>query len=75
MPVRLDPMHNNGKPWTEVEDEYLRQHYASQPASKTAAELGRTVRSVRVRALQLGIKLGNARRGGREWRRYPKAKE
>lgn len=67
-------MHNHGKPWTEAENEYLRAHFAAQPVSRTAADLGRSVKSVRNQAQLLGLK-SQSLRGGREWRRYPKPQE
>lgn len=42
------------RPYTEYEDTYILQHYASDVHRDIAAELGRTVKSVRRRAEKLG---------------------
>ena len=40
--------------YTEKEDEYIRQHYATTPHRVIASELGRTVRSIRHRSEKIG---------------------
>jgi hypothetical protein len=44
-----------GPVWTADEEQYLREHYAKAPAKEVAAEMGRSVAAIRVRAINLGL--------------------
>lgn len=59
--------HTCGKPWSERELDYLRKAYAlGQTDTEIAADMGRTVDSIKNKRRVLG--LCNDSRGGRRWR-------
>ena len=59
--------HTCGKPWSERELDYLRKAYAlGQTDTKIAADMGRTVDSIKNKRRVLG--LCDDSRGGRRWR-------
>jgi hypothetical protein len=59
---RTETKKSNAKAWTSGEDERLRQLVISNASViDIAADLGRTVKAVRARALRLRIALGRSR--------------
>ena len=59
--------HTCGKPWSEREKDYLRKAYAlGQTDTEIAADMGRTVGSIKNKRRALG--LCDDSRGGRRWR-------
>jgi len=51
---------NSARPWPELEDAYLAQHYGTKPTSTIASELGRSCAAVYARAGVLDLTEGNA---------------
>ncbi len=51
---------NSARPWPEMEDADLAQHYGIKPTSTIASELGRTCAAVYARAGVLDLTEGNA---------------
>lgn len=49
------PLTNNRKPWTEVQDEVLREAYGKAPVERIAKVLGRTVSATEVHAREIGL--------------------
>lgn len=58
--------------WTEAEDTYLKEHYATQTAEVIAKALKRTTPSIRYRANSMGLVAGRTR--GRFWTEYEENK-
>jgi hypothetical protein len=50
---------NSQRPWTELEEEYLAQHYGLDPTSTIALATGRSTAAVYARAQLLGLSEGN----------------
>lgn len=50
---------NSKLPWSRLEEEYLFDHYGTQPASEIALFLGRSPSAVYARATSLGLTQGN----------------
>ena len=54
---KTDPLRNAGKPWNEIEDEKLKDEFASKlPISAIAIEHGRTEGAIESRLVQLKLK-------------------
>lgn len=54
---KTDPLRNAGKPWNEIEDEKLKDEFASKmPTSAIAIEHGRTEGAIESRLVQLKLK-------------------
>jgi hypothetical protein len=51
---------NSTRPWSEMEDEYLAQHYGREATSAIAATLGRSPAAIYARASSLDLTEGNA---------------
>jgi hypothetical protein len=52
---RREIFHEDGKPWTEEDVEYLREWYGKDSLLMMAYALGRTPKSVQSKAQQLGL--------------------
>lgn len=50
---------HSARPWTDLDDEYLVQHYATLPTADVAALLARSCSAVYARAGKLGLTTGN----------------
>lgn len=46
---------SHGDPWTEVQEQVLREAYGKVPTERIAKALGRTVMAVEVRAKAIGV--------------------
>lgn len=55
------PLTNDRRPWTEVQDDLLREAYGKAPVERIAKVLGRTVTAVLIRANKLGVRTGGRR--------------
>ncbi len=49
------PLTNHGEPWTEVQEQVLREAFGKVPVERIAKALGRTVKAVEVRAKAIGV--------------------
>ena len=52
------PLTHNRRPWTEVQDDVLREAYGKAPVERIAKVLGRTVSATVVHARELGLTKG-----------------
>ncbi|VWL91592.1 Uncharacterised protein [Collinsella intestinalis] len=52
------PLTHNRRPWTEVQDDVLREAYGKAPVERIAKVLGRTVSATVVHARKLGLTKG-----------------
>lgn len=52
------PLTHNRRPWTEVQDDVLREAYGKVPVERIAKVLGRTVSATVVHARELGLTKG-----------------
>jgi hypothetical protein len=55
------------RPWSAVDDEYLREHHGRVKNQKIAYALERTLAAVQMRTAKLGLATLSKRGGGRPW--------